>query len=65
MAKRKQYSRRRAALAPKRKSATLLAFRCKWKYAVPKGCFPRLWIDGQREKFGMTEGSVLRRKIND
>lgn len=45
--------------------AVLLAFRCKWRYAAPKGVFTGLWIGGTRKKFGMTAGSVLRKPMND
>lgn len=68
MAKRKTKARRtrrnqspQIAVTP----AVLLAFRCKWRYAAPKGVFTGLWIDGSRRKFGMTAGSVLRKPMND
>jgi len=44
--------------------AVLLAFRCKWRYAAPKGTFTGLWIEGVQHRFGMTAGSVLRKPIN-
>ncbi|TNE29489.1 MAG: hypothetical protein EP349_06475 [Alphaproteobacteria bacterium] len=66
MAKRKTKLRRskrnkpQIAVTP----AVLLAFRCKWRYAAPKGVFTGVWIDGNRHKFGMTAGSVLRKPMN-
>jgi hypothetical protein len=45
--------------------AVLLAFRCKWRYAAPKGVFTGLWVDGVQKRFGMTAGSVLRKPLND
>ena len=45
--------------------AVLLAFRCKWRYAAPKGVFAGLWIDGVQQRFGMTAGSVLRKPMNE
>ncbi|MBL1147209.1 MAG: hypothetical protein HND56_08710 [Pseudomonadota bacterium] len=45
--------------------AVLLAFRCKWRYAAPKGVFTGLWIEGVQQRFGMTAGSVLRKPMNE
>lgn len=68
MAKRKtQSARKRRNKSPQIAvtPAVLLAFRCKWRYAAPKGVFTGLWMDGVQQRFGMTAGSVLRKPVNE
>lgn len=45
--------------------AVLLAFRCKWRYAAPKGRFTGVWMGGVQKKFGLTAGSLLRKPMNN